>query len=110
MAKAPLRLRLAKAILGTKAKDFIPSLASLNDGWGPGAAPTSLNDYVTKSDQLTANIGWCFAANNAIADPTAAVPLKLYKKLKNGKREEIIDHEILELLRSPNLAHTGEQM
>lgn len=75
-----------------------------------GGASANVNDYVSKSDQLAANAGWCFTANNAIAEPTAAVPLKLYKKLKDGKREEILDHEILELLHSPNAAHTGEQM
>lgn len=100
-----MRLRLAKAILGSKAKDFIKSLNSVSDGWGSSA---NVNDYLTKSDQLTANVGWCFAANDAIAEPTAAVKLKLYKKLKNGKREEIIEHELLTLLDSPNLGHTGE--
>jgi HK97 family phage portal protein len=108
MAKAPIRLRLAKAILGSHAKDFIPPLSSF-DGYSSGLSGR-LNDYVTKSDQLKANLGWCFAANNAIADPTAAVELKLYRKLKNGKREEIIEHELLDLLDAPNAAHTGEQL
>lgn len=108
MAKAPIRLRLAKAILGSHAKDFIPPLSSF-DGYSSGLSGR-LNDYVTKSDQLKANLGWCFAANNAIADPTAAVEIKLYRKLKNGKREEVIEHELLDLLDAPNAAHTGEQL
>src|SRR5215217_6248725 len=105
MARAPLRLRLAKAILGSKAKEYIPSLSSLYDGWGYGATGAPLNDYVSMGAQLDANLGWCFAANNAIAEPTAAVELKLYRKSK-GKREEIPEHELLELLANPNNAHT----
>src|SRR3954469_14460278 len=106
--RLPLRLRLAKAIAGSRVKEFIPPL--LNDdlaGWG---SPGRLNNYVTKRDQLTANLGWCFAANNAIVEPTASVKLKLYRKTKGGQREEIMEHELLELLDNPNLAHTGEQM
>src|SRR6476660_5586587 len=108
MANAPLRLRLAKAILGSHAKEFIPALSPF-EGAGFGAGGRT-NDYATKQEQLKANLGWCFAANNAIADPTAAVELRLYRKLKDGKREEIIEHELLDLLDAPNLAHTGEQL
>jgi HK97 family phage portal protein len=107
---SPFRLRLAKVILGSKAKEYIPSLNSLYDGWGYGSTGAPLNDYVGKSEQLQANLGWCFAANNAIVEPTAAVELKLYRKTKSGKREEIIEHELLDLLDNPNNAHTGEQL
>ena len=60
-----------------------------------------LNDYTGKNEQLEANLGWCFAANNAIVEPTAAVELKLYRKTKGGKREEILEHELLDLLDNP---------
>ena len=108
MVKPTLRLRLARAILGRHAKEFIPPL-SYWDRFGSGYGGR-LNDYRTKAEQLEANLGWCFAANNAIADPTAAVELKLYRKTKSGKREEIVEHELLDLLDAPNLAHTGEQL
>jgi HK97 family phage portal protein len=108
--KPPFRLRLAKVILGNKAKEYIPSLSSIYDGWGYGSTGTPLNDYVGKNEQLQANLGWCFAANNAIVEPTAAVELKLYRKTKGGKREEIVEHELLDLLDNPNTAHTGEQL
>lgn len=112
----PFRLRLAKAILGSRAKEFIPPLP-LDDGFGFGGAGR-LNNYTSKPDQLAANLGWCFTANNAIADPTAAVELKLFKKVLEKdtdgklvtKREEVEDHELLDLLDAPNLAHTGEQL
>jgi hypothetical protein len=99
--RPPFRLRLAKAILGSKAKEYIPSLGSIYDGWGYGSTSTPLNDYTGKNEQLEANLGWCFAANNAIAQPTAAVELKLYRKSKSGKREEVLEHELLELLDNP---------
>ena len=83
---SPFRLRLAKVILGSKAKEYIPSLNSLYDGWGYGSTGAPLNDYIGKNEQLQANLGWCFAANNAIVEPTAAVELKLYRKTKDGKR------------------------
>jgi hypothetical protein len=108
MAKPTIRLRLARAILGRHAKEFIPPL-SLYDRFGAGFTG-SLNDYRSKAEQLEANLGWCFAANNAIAEPTAAVKLKLTRKTKAGKTEEIAQHEILELFKRPNAAHTGAQL
>lgn len=107
MARAPLRLKLARAILGNHAKEFIPALTP--DGISFGSAGR-LNDYASKPDQLSANLGWCFAANNAIADPTAAVQIKLFQKKKDGDREEVPQHEILDLLDAPNFVHTGEQL
>jgi len=108
--RPPFRLRLAKAILGSKAKEYIPSLSSIYDGWGYGSTAAPLNDYVSMGAQLEANLGWCFAANNAIVEPAAAVELKLYRKTNGGKREEIVEHELLDLLDNPNNAHTGEQL
>lgn len=103
-----IRFTLAKAILGRRAKDFIPALNPF-DGVNFGGVGR-LNDYATKQDQMSANIGWVFTANSAIADPCAAVEIKLYKRLPDGDREEVVDHPILDLLDSPNLAHTGEQL
>lgn len=108
MARVPLRLQLARFILGSKAKDFIPPLFPTDDMSFGGSG--RLNNYTDKREQLTANLGWCFAANNAIVDPTAAVELKLYRIKNDGDREEIKQHEILNLLDAPNLAHTGEQL
>ena len=50
MARKPsIRLRLASAILGRHAKDFIPPL-SYYDRFGPGFTGT-LNDYRTKAER-----------------------------------------------------------
>ncbi len=109
MARAPLTQRFKQAGLILRGKSFIPPLP-LDDGFGGLSGSSRLNSYANKQDQLAANLGWCFAANNAIVDPTAAVELKLYKIQKDGDRVEIKQHEILDLLDAPNLAHTGEQM
>lgn len=110
MAKPTFRLRLAHGInrllLGANRKDFIPPLPFESEAFDGGR----LNNYGSKAEQVAANIGWCFAANTAIADPCAAVTLKLYRKKKDGDREEIKEHEILDLLDEPNLIHTGEQL
>lgn len=103
-----LRLRLAKTILGSRAKEFIPALNP--DGGVFYGAAGRLKDYASKQEQIEANIGWSFAANNAIVEPSASVQFKLYKKQKDGDREEIKTHEILDLLDAPNFVHTGEQM
>lgn len=108
--KNNLRQRLAGFIAGTN-KDFIPSLNPISGVNMPGSMfGGRLNSYSSKVDQIQALTGWVFAANSAIADPTAAVELKLYRKLKDGDREEITDHEILDLIDRPNMVHTGEQL
>jgi phage portal protein BeeE len=102
-----LRVRLANRVLGTHKKDFIQALSPL-DGWSLDGSGR-LKQYDNKPEQLSANIGWCYTANTSIADPSAAVELKLFKTTR-GKREEIDQHEILDLINAPNLALTGEQL
>lgn len=107
------RVGLAKAILGRNSKAFIPSLSPTGGVRFPGGSSGRINSYDTKPDQLAALKGWVFAANSAIADPCAAVELKLYRKKDDGDREEVTtgeDMEILDLLSNPNMIHTGEQM
>ena len=68
------------------------------------------SDFASKADQIAALTGWVFAANSAIAESAAAVEIKLYKKQKNGERQEITRHEILDLINAPNAVYTGEQL
>lgn len=111
--RLPFRARIAQAILGTKLKEFIPSLASQDPFMG-GMGGGRLNSYSSKPDQLSANIGWCFTANNAIAEPTAAIELELYKRKGKGTgrqgkaRERITEHEIL--VRQPHLSGIASSM
>ena len=80
----------------------------LNNFWGDGVSG-KLNDYRTKQAQLKANIGWVYSANQAIADEASAVELKLYRKKPDGDREEIFEHEILDLIKRPNGWLTGSK-
>jgi HK97 family phage portal protein len=108
--KNNLRQRLAGFIAGTN-KDFILSLSPVSGVNMPGSLfGGRLNSYSSKVDQIQALTGWVFAANGAIADPTAAVEIKLYRKLKDGDREEITSHELLDLINRPNMVHTGKQL
>ena len=110
MAKAPLSKRISAAFHILRTKDFIPPLSQF-DGFSLGGG--RLNNFTDKRSQLEANVGWCYTANTAIVDPTAAVELKLVRKMKDGDTEDVTDGpamEIMELLDSPNLMHTGEQL
>ena len=105
-SKLPIRLRIAKSLIGRNNKAFIPHLRdmvgsdSIND----------INHYRTKSEALTANLGWAYTANDAIVKPVSRIELKLYRKQKDGDKEEIFDHELLNLLKRPNFALTGKQL
>lgn len=104
------RLRLASAILG-KQKSIIPALNPVEGVNMPGSLfGGRVTDFSNKTDQIAALTGWVFAANSAIAEPAAAVEIKLFRKMKNGDREEITNHEILDLINAPNAVHTGEQL
>jgi hypothetical protein len=50
MAKPTIRLRLARAILGRHAKEFIPPLSYFDRFGSPFSG--SLNDYRSKAEQL----------------------------------------------------------
>jgi HK97 family phage portal protein len=102
----PLRYKLAARLLG-RDKAFIPHLSNTLDLFDGGG---TIKNYKTKGEAITANLGWAFTANDAIARPTARVELKLYRRDKKGDRTEIFEHEILELLKRPNGALKGKQM
>lgn len=105
--KIPIRYKLAAALLG-KSKSFIPHLDNAIDIFdGPS---NRIKNYRTKGEAITANLGWAFTANDAIVRPTAKVELKLYRIQKNGDREEVQHHDILNLMRRPNGALKGKQM
>lgn len=112
MARPSIRLKIASAILGSRKKEFIPALNPLG---GIGYPTGRIKRYDDKQSQIAALTSWVFAANSAISEPSAAVQYKLYRKKKDGDKEEITDPsdpamEILELLDTPNLIHTGEQL
>ena len=92
--KLSLPQRFNRAVRTFRQKQFIPSLSAFDESFDGNG----LQDFRTKAEQMSANIGWCYAANSAIADACAAVEIKLYRKTKKGDREEVPEHEILGLL------------
>ena len=110
MPKPSLRQRIGLKLLGgSTEKAFVPPLSPDDGGMGLGRLART-NDYTAMDDQLAANVGWVFAANDAICEPASSIKLKLFKVQKDGDREEIMDHEILRLLEDPNAVHTGQLM
>lgn len=105
--KQSFRARIADAIRGGRQKTFIPWLGASD---GPSGSRGRINNYTTMSEQLKANVGWVFAANDAISEPASAVKLRLHMRKKDGTLEEIVEHELLELLDTPNFMHDGEQL
>jgi HK97 family phage portal protein len=102
-----IQIALQGGISSTK-KEFIPTLASMDTFFGVGLG-SRIKTYKLKQEQVNANIGWVFAANSAISEACASVPLHLYQLKSDGDREEIMTHDILDLLDTPNASHTGEQ-
>lgn len=108
----PLRIRLAKALLGSSAKSFVPPLFDDREfpGGGPGAP---LRTYASKREQLAANVGLSYTANNAITEAASAIQLKIGRRNNDGDIEEAFDkkaEELRELIANPNNVHSGEQL
>ena len=72
-----------------------------------------LKTYENKREQITANVGWVYTANNAITEPCAAVELVMQKRNAKGKWENVTDSKsqaVLDLIQEPNAAHLDEEL
>lgn len=88
-------------------KAFIPSLSPLagSDNFMSDTA-SRIRTYGTKGDQLDANVGWVYAANDFIAEAFAGVEMQL---IDHDNDEEVItEHELLTLIDKPNLLQNTE--
>lgn len=88
-------------------KAFIPALTPLGEGSDSFNidSQSRIRTYGSKKEQLEANVGWVYAANDFIAEAFAAIEMQLY----DIDKEEIIEeHEILSLIDSPNMIQTTE--
>lgn len=64
-----------------------------------------------KADQaMRVNTGWVYACVRAIAEAVAHIPFKLYEIDSEGNREEIFDHELLDMLNAANPYMTGFEL
>lgn len=88
-------------------KNYIPSLSPLSgiDAFSNDAA-SRIRTYGSKGEQLDANVGWVYAANDFISEAFAGVEMQLIDKNKDN--EVIEDHEILTLIDKPNLIQDTE--
>lgn len=67
----------------------------------PGYAPlASMSAYGA--------FAWVYAAVNAITADVGSRPIRLYRRVPNGEDEELVDHEVLDLLRQPSTRIDGE--
>ena len=71
--------------------------------------PSNYEDYprdsMTNLMNTYQNILWVFCGVNTIATNAAMVPLRIYSE-KNGVREEIREHPVIDLFNNPNLLNT----
>lgn len=100
-----------KGIVG-RVKDFfggytVPPMPDINTVYGDGL---NHNEYRDKTSQIRANTGWVYLASGTIAERCASVKLHLYRQMKNGDREEVFEHEVLDLLNNPTASMTAKQL
>lgn len=50
---------------------------------------------------------WTYAGIYAIASSAASVPIRVMRKMKDGKSEEVVDHPFIKLIENPNDFMTG---
>lgn len=78
----------------------IPGVSPGNDGivqlWGDNSSYSSSGMYV--DEDLALSLSAVYRAIAIISSSIASMPLKLYKKLPNGGREEVTDHPVADLL------------
>ena len=72
--------------------------------------PSNYEDYprdsMTNLMSTYQNILWVFCGVNSIATNAAMVPLKIFTEGSEGKREEVLEHPVLELFNNPNRLNT----
>jgi HK97 family phage portal protein len=75
---------------------------------------SKIREYTTKEEQVTADKGWFFKANDRIASACASIDLKLMYKQPDGDLEEQTSGElydrVMELMEQPNRQITGTAM
>lgn len=98
--------RIRNKLTDGKQKAFIPSLSSLasSDGFSTDSQ-SRIREYKSKGDQIDANVGWVYAANDFIAEDFAAVETTLFDL---DKDEAVEEHELLSLIDNPNKLQNTE--
>ncbi len=58
---------------------------------------------------MSSHFGWVYACVKAISDEMAGIEFRAYSTNKDGDSEEVMDHELLDLLNGVNETQTGEE-
>ncbi len=64
---------------------------------------------VSAQKAMDAHFGWVYACTKAISDEMANIDWRLYKINAKGEKEELMDHELLDLLDGVNERQTGPE-
>ena len=94
-----------------KASSPVTGLKSTSFLFGMGAWRGSLtnSNYDLLAGEGYASNAVANACINRVANGVASIDRKLYRTGKGGKREEIEDHPLLDLLNRPNPAQSGDE-
>lgn len=65
---------------------------------------------IDRSKAMAQNSGWVYAATKAISDEIANIDFRLFRVKKGGDKEEVMDHEVLDLLDAVNDFQTGPEL
>ena len=68
------------------------------------------NGKISEATALGMISGWVYACIRAIAEEVANARLKLYQINRDGKREEVMDHDLIDLIGSANDYQTGYEL
>lgn len=65
--------------------------------------------FVSQQKAMSSHFGWVYAFTKAISDEMAGIDFRLFKIDKHGEHEEVLEHEILDLLDGVNEYQTGPE-
>jgi HK97 family phage portal protein len=104
---ATLREKIAEIIAGKK-KGLETSISGVADALtiigGKGQRK------ISAAEAIRMYSGWTYAAVRAIAEEIGRARFRLYKINKNGDTEEILEHELLDILEAVNPIQSGYEL
>ena len=65
--------------------------------------------FVSQQKAMDSHFGWVYAFVKAISDEMAGIDFRLFKIDKNGDHEEVLEHDILDILDGVNEYQTGPE-
>lgn len=65
--------------------------------------------FVSQQKAMDSHFGWVYAFTKAISDEIAGIDFRLFMIDKKGEHEEVIEHEILDILDGVNEYQTGPE-